>query len=44
MWRFTNNRSSLVRPFIENINTISALYNQPTELLFDSDNIYLLAV
>ena len=32
---------SNVRPFIENIKTVSKLYNEPLVLVFDQDNIYL---
>jgi hypothetical protein len=41
MEQFASNQSSCVRPFVENINTVSKLYNQPMELLFDQENIYL---
>jgi hypothetical protein len=30
-----------VRPFIENICAVNRLYNQPMELLFDKENIYI---
>jgi hypothetical protein len=30
-----------VQPFLENINTINKLYNQPLKLLFDKENIYI---
>jgi len=39
--RFIEKQSSCVRPFIENIDTINKLYNQPMELYFDKDNLYL---
>ena len=32
---------SNVRPFIENIKTVSKLYNEPLVLVFDHENIYL---
>ncbi|MBC3803342.1 hypothetical protein GH808_02655 [Acetobacterium fimetarium] len=41
MKQFESNQSSCVRPFVENISTVSRLYNQPMELLFDQENIYL---
>lgn len=41
MKQFENNQSSCVRPFVENINTVNRLYNQPMELVFDQENIYL---
>lgn len=41
MEQFQSNQSSCVSPFVENINTVNRLYNQPMELLFDQENIYL---
>ena len=41
MEQLANIQSSAVYPFIENINTVNKLYNQPMELLFDAENIYL---
>lgn len=38
--QFTNNQSSFVHPFVENINTINKLYNQPMDLLVDHENVY----
>jgi len=40
MAQFVNNQSSCVRPFVENINAVNKLYNQPMELVFDQENIY----
>ena len=40
MAQFVNNQSSCVRPFVENINAVNKLYNQPMELRFDQENIY----
>ena len=37
-------QSSYVRPFIESINTIKNLYNNPLEIVFDKENIYLESV
>lgn len=34
-------QTSHVQPFIENINTVNRLYNQPTEMLFDGENLYI---
>ena len=34
-------RTSHVQPFIENINNVNRLYNQPTEMLFDGENLYI---
>ncbi|HAZ06824.1 MAG TPA: hypothetical protein DCY58_12560 [Acetobacterium sp.] len=41
MEQFRSNQSSCVSPFVENINTVNRLYNQPLALLFDQENIYL---
>ncbi len=41
MEQFVKNQSSYVRPFVENINAVNRLYNQPVEFLFDEENIYL---
>lgn len=41
MYNFSNQRDSGVYIFSENIRTIDALYNEPMEFFFDSDNIYL---
>ena len=30
-----------VRPFIDNINTVNRLYNEPVELIFNSETLYL---
>ena len=43
MKQFLEKQSAYVRPFIENINKINSLYNQPLELLFDTENLYLMA-
>ena len=40
MTQFINN-TNYVRPFVENIETISKIYNQPNVILFDKDNIYI---
>lgn len=34
-------QGSYVRPFIENLVTISTMYNQPMELYFDEENLYI---
>lgn len=39
--RLVNNKDCYTHPFIENIRMVDRLYNQPTEILFDKDNIYL---
>lgn len=41
MEQFANNRDNYVQPFIENIKAVNRLYNEPMELIFDQDNIYL---
>lgn len=38
---FTDKQSSYVQPFIENIEQMRALYNQPLELLFDRERLYI---
>lgn len=43
MKQFLEKQSAYVRPFIENTNKINSLYNQPLELLFDTENLYLMA-
>ncbi len=37
---FARDECSCVRPFIDNINAVNVIYNEPLELLFDRDNIY----
>ena len=44
MKQFIEKQSAYVRPFIEMIGTVSRLYDQPMELLFDEENIYLASV
>lgn len=34
-------QSNVVRPFIENIDTVNALCNKPVKLLVDKDNLYI---
>ena len=34
--------SEFSSPFIENIETLNIIFNKPKEILFDSENIYLL--
>ena len=41
MEQLISKQSSAVYPFIENINTVNKLYNQPAILFFDKENIYL---
>lgn len=41
MKQLIEKQSSCVRPFIENIHEVNKLYNQPFELLFDKENLYI---
>lgn len=41
MEQLLNKQNSAVRPFIENIKAVNRLYNQPMELIFDQENIYV---
>ena len=40
MEQFINHQSSCVQPFIENINSVNALYNEPLVILVDRGNLY----
>ena len=44
MRKITDARSSDVRPFVENIENVNRLYNEPTMLLADEDAIYVLPI
>ena len=44
MRKITDARSSDVRPFIDNIENVNRLYNEPTMLLADADAIYVLPI
>lgn len=37
---FAHEHCTCVNPFVDNINAVNRIYNQPVELLFDSENIY----
>ncbi len=37
---FTREECSCVHPFVDNINAVNMIYNEPMELLFDRDNVY----
>lgn len=37
---FEMGECSCVRPFVDNINAVNTIYNEPLELLFDKDNVY----
>ena len=39
--RLAEHQSGCVRPFIEQIQNIDQLYNQPITLIFDRDTLYL---
>ena len=41
MRQLLERQSSCVRPFIDNINTVNRLYNEPVELIFNSETLYL---
>lgn len=38
----TDSKVNLIRPFVENIETIDIIYNKPRQLVVDTDNIYVL--
>lgn len=38
---FIEKQNDYIRPFVENINKVNKLYNQPIELVFDKKNIYI---
>lgn len=44
MRKITDARSSDVRPFVENIENVNRLYNEPTMLLANEDAIYVLPI
>ena len=44
MRKITDARSSDVRPFVENIENVNRLYNEPTMLIADGDAIYVLPI
>ncbi|PFH92634.1 hypothetical protein [Bacillus sp. AFS088145] len=39
--QFIEMQNDYIRPFVENINTVNKLYNQPIDLIFDKENIYI---
>lgn len=41
MREFVDKQHSYVRPFIENINMISVVYNSDLAIAFDSENLYI---
>ena len=38
---FVNSKDSEIKVFIDNINIIDKVYNQPLELYYDNENLYL---
>ena len=43
MHRLVDRQSSCVRPFIDNIDMVNRMYNQPMTLIFNKENLYLAA-
>ena len=43
MHRLVERQSSCVRPFIDNIDMVNRMYNQPMTLIFNEENLYLAA-
>lgn len=41
MEQFKEKQNDYIRPFVEKINTVNKIYNQPIELIFDKENIYI---
>ena len=41
MYILANSQSNYINSFVENIHTIDNLYNKSTQLIFDSENIYI---
>ena len=39
LWKLAQ-KSTCVNPFVDNINAVNRIYNEPVEVLFDSENIY----
>ena len=37
----TENKENVMKPFIDNINTVNEFYNKPLKLVIDSENLYL---
>ncbi len=37
---FSSAEATCVNPFVDNIQAVNKIYNQPMEMLFDSDNVY----
>lgn len=43
MHRLVERQSSCIRPFIDNIDMVNRMYNQPLTLIFNEENLYLAA-
>lgn len=43
MHRLVERQSSCIRPFIDNIDMVNRMYNQPMTLIFNEENLYLAA-
>ena len=41
MGRLTAKQHPSIAPFIENLQTVSRLYNSPFEIVFDKENMYI---
>lgn len=37
---FAHEHCTCVRPFVDNINAVNRIYNEPVDLLFDNENVY----
>ena len=37
---FAHEHCTCVNPFVDNINAVNRIYNEPVEVLFDSENLY----
>lgn len=44
MYKLVERQSSCIRPFIDNIDMVNRMYNQPMTLIFNDENMYLSAV
>ena len=40
MGLFAHEHCTCVRPFVDNINAVNRIYNEPVDLLFDNENVY----
>lgn len=43
MYKLVERQSSCIRPFIDNIDMVNRMYNQPMTLIFNKENMYLVA-